>query len=587
MLAIIFSWSLMIIVIYLGSIFIFKNSYKYLEYEQAEINLNKVNNAFKSFINVTNSFLLGSALWDEMYNYAIEYNDDNYARTNAKFLESFKPEQFQVNAPHYIDMVMLYTRSGELNPDYSAEFIHNRTTLKPISLEMTNLFKTGGPLHHIVVPAGKNSDVAGLMLTNKGLLILVAHSIRKYSGEGDSHGTLIYGRYVTETLWKQLLSVIKLNANFYTLQDIAENNKLKQSYTNLIHKNKKIIIIDQQTLILSDLLKDINGNNIGMLQVIMPRDLNLLANNAIKYFNYAFIIGGFIFSIVLFYALKLLLIQRLAEINRDIIHITQTEDFSNRIRLEGADELNLIVKEINKMLMSIEDINMILTDIINSMPSLLILVDDRLSIIKMNSFAEKMLGKVNFNQALQKPLFKIFPYLQEYKDKFNSVLTEKRVVKINKVSRIGVAKIEYLNVVIYPLIHHGQNILAIRIDEITDRVHMENQIEKTKKLSAIGMLMHDVVSEIDQPTQLILSKITVLKNHIQQVLTILKKYSEINEKSDMIAINELEKKSDIAHDFQEAKKIIDEIQQNANIIADIVKNLKINSRMEEQQTFIG
>ncbi len=580
MLAIIFSWCFMMVVIYLGSIFIFKNSYQYLEDEQAEINLNKIGNALTSIINVTNSLLLGSALWDEMYDYAIEYNDDTKMEKNAKFLESFLPEQFEVNAPNYIDFVMLYTKEGTLNPNYSSAIINNHTTFGPIPEELTALFNEGGKLRYIVTPAGKNSDAKGLLPTSKGLLILTTHSVRKSSGEGESHGTLIFARYLTKSVWTDMLNTIKLNANLYTINNINEDAELKNDYMNLIQQDKKIIPIDSQTLWLFELLKDINGENIGMTQVVMPRELNALGNEAIKYFNYAFFIGGLLFSIVLFYLIKILVIERLSIINNEILHVTKTEDFTNRIRLDGNDELTFISTEINKMLMSIEDMKIMLMDIINAMPSLIILVDDLLHITTMNSFAEKIIGKTKFNQALQKPLFKIFPYLQEYENQFRAALFDKKVEIIHKISRMSTTKIEYLNVAIYPLIRHGQNILAIRIDDITERTKMENQIEKTKKLSAIGMLMHDVVVEIGQPTEVILSKVLLLNNYIKESLAILKKYSEIKENNDMMNIEKFEKNADITNDFKETKQIIDEIQQNANKIAEIVKNLKVNSRME-------
>lgn len=577
MLAIIFSWCLMMGVIYLGSVLIFKNSYKHLENEQAQINLNKISNALDSLINITNSFLLGSALWDEIYDYAVDYNDETKTELNAKFLESFQPQQFQVNSPNYIDLVMLYTKEGTLNPNYSAAFNTNRTAFIPVPNDILNLFKQDGVLRHLFVPAGKNSDAKGLLLTNHGLLILTSHSVRKTSGDGDSHGTLIFGRYLTKPVWNDMLNRIKLNANLYTLNNIHESNKLLNDYTNLMVHDKKIVSLNQQTLLLYSLLKDINKNNIGMIKIIMPRELYLLGNTAIKYFNIAFFIGGLLFSIVLFYLIKLLVIQRLGIINDEILYVVKTEDFSNRIRLDGKDELTFISTEINKMLMTIEDIKIMLMDIINAMPSLIILVDDHFCITTMNSFAEKMIGK---NQPLQKPIFKVFPYLQAYERQFHSALFEKKVEIIHKISRISPNKIEYFNVAIYPLVRHGQNILAIRIDDITDRIQKENQIEKSKKLSSIGILMHDVVAEIDQPTQVILSKIDILKNHIKTSLDVLKKYSEIRENSDMINIEKLEKNADIANDFKETKKIIDEIQQNANKIAEIVKSLKVNSRME-------
>lgn len=579
MFAIVVSWSLMVIVIYVGSSKILKGNYKQLEREQAGINLNKANNALNALINVTNSFLLGSALWDEMYDFSVEYNDPKLEAKNKKFLDSFKPDQFQTIAPYYLDFIMLYTTSGDLNPAYAVAFNANHNAFIPIPANITNLFKQNNALRKIVFPAGSNSDVSGLMLTPKGFLIVAAHSVRQFSGLGESHGTLIYANYITDTLWKKVLSDLKLNATLYTQPDIKVNAKLEKAYENLVNRHINMVPVDPQTLLLYHLIKDMNGQPIGMLQIIMPRELNLLGNSAINYFNYALIIDGFIFSILLFYLFQLLIISRLNNVNNQITEIARTKDFSTKMSEEGSDELTYIAKEINKMLSTIKNAEEVLMDIINSMPALIILVDEKLKIFNLNAAAMHAI-EVRSIGVIGQPLFRLFPYLAEYTEKFNLAINNHQLQEIDEIPHAVPEKTEYLNVVIYPLLHRKQKMLAIRIDDISDRIRLENQLEESNKLSSIGVLMNDVISAIDQPTQNISTKIDILKKNIHDGLAILTKYSEVKDNEDLKAIEELEKSADIARNFIETKQILDEIHQNAAKIAEIVKNLKNKSRME-------
>jgi sensor domain CHASE-containing protein len=576
MLAIAISWTAMVVLIYFGSSRVLKDNYQKLEREQAKINITKARHALNSLMIQSHSFLMGSALWDEMYDFIVEFNDNSKDIKNKNFLTTFKLNPFQFS--HYLDYLLLYTKSGELHPAHTAGLNQINSPFVPIPAEISDLFANNGSLRHVVIPTSQKNDVLGLIPTYKGFLIIAAHSVHPTSGNGESHGTLILTRYITKKIWNSMLNDLNLNATLYTLPEIKVNANLQKDYINLLNYHINMVPVNSQTLFIYDLLKDINQNPVGMMQVIMPREINLMGDKAIQYFNLALLAGGLVFIVMLFYLLRILVINRLNKMNMQIEKISKTKDFSIRIPEEGKDELNYIAQEMNKMLQSIQNSEEILMDIINSMPSYIILVDEKLKVLNMNTAAMNSI-QVNSRGVLHQSLFTLFPYLAEYNVKFHDALSKEKSYTIDKISHLIFNEIQYLNVVIYPLIHRHHRILAIRIDNVSERIQLENQLEESNKLSAIGVVMNDVLNAIEQPIEIILAQIIKLKKNIHQSLLILKKYSQSRTLSDLKAIAEEESSTDIAKNFVDTKKMINEVCGNAAKVTQIVKSLKNKSRI--------
>jgi PAS domain S-box-containing protein len=580
LLAILLAWALIIGGMYLGALQILKQSYSSLEEKQVLAKSALLDDAIESLKANNTTANMSYSNWQAIYDYLGLSPAEKAAGKN----QTFYTDNFSIAtlATPKIDIYLSYDATGNLL--HSMALNADRTKIITLPNEVANLFNPGGKLRKIIVPADINSDAAGVISTTKGILVVASHRILPSSGVGVSRGTSISASYLTDAVWSKVKADSKLNLVLYPLDAVKKDPVLSKEYAALLTKTTDRINVNDQTLFLYSLLRDINGDPIAVIKTIAPRDINLLGIKTIQYFNWAFLIIGIAFSLLLFFLLRMLVIKRLGKINTEIVQIGASKDFTRRVSVSGVDELAVVAKEINAMLGVIETVEVLLTDIINSMPSLIILIDKNMQITNLNSLAEKSLG-LSSRQALQKSLFYLFPYLEEYKEKISATAQENKTQEITNISFTDQTGVHYYQAVVYPLIRSGEKILALRIDDVSDSLKARQRLEQGDKLAAVGTLTAGVAAEIKEPINFISSAIVTLKNTLANIFSLLQKYDGIKSEADLAEktadINQLEKKADANNAANELQQTLAGIKERALRIATIVADLKIFTRLDE------
>jgi PAS domain S-box-containing protein len=331
-------------------------------------------------------------------------------------------------------------------------------------------------------------------------------------------------------------------------------------------------------------LRDINHHPIGMIKIIVPREIRMAGERTVFYFNVALIATGIIFAILLFYLLRFLVIKRLEKINNKIVKVIANNDFTLRVPQQGTDELSSVGAEMNKMLSTIASVEAVLADTINSMPSMLAIVDKKIHVTNLNSLAEKQLG-IASEKAKGRSLFDFFPYLIPYKDKLIESIKNKLVQEINKISYVQNGNTHFLHAVLYPLSRSGEKTLAVRIDDVSERIKSDERLMQSDKLASIGILTAGVAYEINDPINFIFNAVDPMKKNIEIMLTLLKKYQGLNENEDfpnqLHAIEKFKTETNLAHIVQETNQLIQKVFDGADFTANIVLDLQAFSRLEE------
>ncbi|MFW5657223.1 MAG: PAS domain S-box protein [Bacteroidota bacterium] len=137
-------------------------------------------------------------------------------------------------------------------------------------------------------------------------------------------------------------------------------------------------------------------------------------------------------------------------------------------------------------------------NIINSMPSLLVGVDVKGNITQWNSMAQKTTG-LNVDQVLGKPLEKVIPYLKDEMNSVEEALSTREVQTNLKYTRLVGNEIRYEDVTVYPLVSNGIEGAVIRIDDITERVRLEEMMVQSEKMISVGGLAAGMAHEINNP----------------------------------------------------------------------------------------
>ncbi len=139
-----------------------------------------------------------------------------------------------------------------------------------------------------------------------------------------------------------------------------------------------------------------------------------------------------------------------------------------------------------------------LSNIINSMPSMLIVVNSDGIITQWNYESEKRSGIVS-DTAVGKRLTDVLPFLEKEMDRVEVAINSRQTQIDSKVLRDATGKLTYEDVVIYPLIANGVEGAVIRIDDVTDQVKMEEIIVQSEKMLSIGGLAAGMAHEINNP----------------------------------------------------------------------------------------
>jgi PAS domain S-box-containing protein len=136
--------------------------------------------------------------------------------------------------------------------------------------------------------------------------------------------------------------------------------------------------------------------------------------------------------------------------------------------------------------------------IIDSMPSIIVGVDQDLCVSFWNQEAERAQG-VPRKQALGQRPDALFPRLRDQMSVVNRAMAEKSIKKLEKVPDWVDQDLRYFDIVIYPIHVQGLVGAVIRLDDVTARIRMEDMMVQTEKMLSIGGLAAGMAHEINNP----------------------------------------------------------------------------------------
>ena len=215
-----------------------------------------------------------------------------------------------------------------------------------------------------------------------------------------------------------------------------------------------------------------------------------------------------------------------------------------------------------------------LNSIIDSMPSALIALDEQLYVTQWNQEASLLSG-TPLDEALNQPIFLAFEPLKPFLPELKDTVERHSVAKIERVTWIKDDEARHYALTFYPLMGGAGRGVVIRIDDITQRLSLEEMMVQSEKMLSVGGLAAGMAHEINNPLGAILHNVQNIRRRLSPELP---KNLELATQNniDLDTVNRY-------LEGREVPKLLDDIQQAGARAAKIVTHMLSFSRRSNRQ----
>ncbi|MGY1879347.1 sensor histidine kinase [Pseudomonas sp. GXZC] len=158
-----------------------------------------------------------------------------------------------------------------------------------------------------------------------------------------------------------------------------------------------------------------------------------------------------------------------------------------------------------------------LNSIIDSMPSALIALDEQLYVTQWNQEASALSG-TRLDEALNQPIYLAFQPLKPYLPQIRAAVEQHTVERIERVTWFKDDEAKHYALTFYPLMGGAGRGVVIRIDDITQRLSLEEMMVQSEKMLSVGGLAAGMAHEINNPLGAILHNVQNIRRRLSPEL---------------------------------------------------------------------
>jgi PAS domain S-box-containing protein len=206
-----------------------------------------------------------------------------------------------------------------------------------------------------------------------------------------------------------------------------------------------------------------------------------------------------------------------------------------------------------------------LSNIIDSMPSILVGVDKVGKVTQWNDEAQRV-TEISSQKAIGQALESVFPRLSSEMRRLEKAMQTQKVYSEHRQPRKQDDETRYEDITVYPLVTNGTDGAVIRVDDVTEQVRIEEMMIQSEKMLSVGGLAAGMAHEINNPLGGILQTVSVMHNRLSNPEVAANQKAAREAGTNMQAIQS----------YMQSRKIfsmLERIRESGNRAAEIVANM--------------
>ncbi len=238
-------------------------------------------------------------------------------------------------------------------------------------------------------------------------------------------------------------------------------------------------------------------------------------------------------------------------------------------------QLELEVQVRSKIEKKLTGFQSYLNSIIDSMPSALIALDEQMYVTQWNKEASLLSG-TGLDEAMNKPIFLAFPPLKPYLEALRRSAEHCRVEEVERVTWLKDGEPHHYALTFFPLMGgSGKGGVVIRIDDITQRLSLEEVMVQSEKMLSVGGLAAGMAHEINNPLGAVLHNVQNIRRRLSPEL------AKNLEQAQLVGISLAQINAYLQ--AREVPQLLDGIQSAGSRAAKIVSHMLSFSRLSNRE----
>ncbi|MBW4542421.1 MAG: hypothetical protein KME43_25295 [Myxacorys chilensis ATA2-1-KO14] len=452
--------------------------------------------------------------------------DDTYEfiqdKNEAYIKSNLVPQQL---ANLKINLVLFVNAKGQVV--YGTGFDFKAKQIKAIPAALPKSFA----LNHIFLEHPKTKgSLTGILGSPEGPLLITCQPILTSEGKGPAQGVVIFGRYINADAIANLSKVTRFPIQIYPIGEPNLPTEFQAARQSLSPQAPIFIhTLNEKLLAGYVLLTDIYDQPALILRAEIPREIYQQGSSSQQHLMIAIVFLGLVFGGVSVLLLEQLVLDRLTRLSLGVSQIQISRNISLRLPSSGTDEISSLANNINHLLATLEKAQAEVGDALDQ-------------VTQTNTDLHTAVDQLQ-----------------------NEILDRQRAEAVVRQSEMQLRQqTQHLEKTLFEL------------------QQAQLQLVQSEKMSSLGQLIAGIAHEINNPVSFIYGNLNYARKHAHDLLQVLQVYQQEYPTPTPLLESTLEQ---IELDFitTDLPKILTSMQVGTERIRDIVRSLRIFSRLDEAE----